>query len=190
MHTVLLPRVLTLLTLATLGALAGCSRDGAASTQKSDLLARGRYLVQTMGCADCHSPHGPDGAVLPGRELSGHPESAPLPHWTPDMLEQHTLATTAPTGTAFAGPFGLSVACNLTPDPETGIGAMTADQLVASWRSGRHWKEDRNVLPPMPIPALAHCEESDIRAIHAYLHSLPPVRNMCPPSRVAGATSD
>jgi mono/diheme cytochrome c family protein len=165
-------------------ALAACD-GGSAAAAAGDPVARGRYLVQTMGCADCHTPHGPDGAPLPGRELTGHPADAPLPSWDPSLLEKHGVATISPTATAFAGPFGVSVAGNLTPDPDTGIGKLTADQLVRSWKTGTHWAVDRPVLPPMPIPAYRHLDEVDIRAIHAYLHSLPPVRNAAPPSAPA-----
>lgn len=43
---------------------------------------RGRYLVATIGCADCHSPkvmgeHGP--VFDPDRHLIGHPEGSNLP---------------------------------------------------------------------------------------------------------------
>lgn len=163
-------------------AVTACAPDG------RDGVDRGRYLVRTMGCAECHSPRGPDGVALPGRDLTGHPADAPLPVWDPSLLGRHNLATVAPTGTAFAGPFGVSVAPNLTPDAETGIGGLTADALVDSWRSGRHWREPRAVLPPMPMASYRLLDESDVRAIHAYLHSLRPVRNPTPPSRPSAGT--
>src|SRR5690606_17755757 len=96
-----------------------CDRAVSATTQ-ADPVARGRYLVLTIGCADCHTPRGPDGQELPGLELSGHPADAPLPSWEPSLLDHNGVATISPTGTAFAGPFGVSVAPNLTPCPDTG----------------------------------------------------------------------
>ncbi len=152
---------------------------------KAQLVARGKYLVTVMGCGDCHSPYGPDAKPIKGLEFSGHPETAPLPTWDPSMLEKGNLATIAPTFTAFAGPFGLSVAGNLTPDRETGIGTLTAEGLIKSWRTGKHWKQDRMVLPPMPMEPYRHLTDGDIRAIHAYLFTLKPVRNKFPASKPA-----
>jgi cytochrome c553 len=153
---------------------------------QAELEARGKYLVTIMGCGDCHSPYGPDAKPIPGREFSGHPENAPLPTWDPSMLEKGNLATIAPTFTAFAGPFGLAVAGNITPDMETGIGTLTAEGLIKSWRTGKHWKQDRMVLPPMPMEPYSHLTDADIRAIHAYLFTLKPVKNNFPASKPAG----
>jgi mono/diheme cytochrome c family protein len=170
------------LALALASLLSSACGRGAAAGSETDPVARGRYLVQTMGCADCHSPRGPDGQPIAGRDLSGHPADAPLPSWDPSLLERNGVATIAPTGTAFAGPFGVSVAGNLTPDAETGIGRLSAEALIRSWKTGTHWAVDRPVLPPMPLEAYRHLEEADIRAIHAYLHALPAQRNPVPAS--------
>ncbi|MFO1050788.1 MAG: c-type cytochrome [Planctomycetota bacterium] len=174
------PRVLLVPALGLV--LAACERP--ATHPSTDPIARGRYLVNAMGCADCHSPHGPDGAELPGMHLAGHPADAPLPKWEASMLQNGNLATIGPTVTAYAGPWGVSIAPNLTPDA-TGMAELTADALVKSWKTGRHWKEDRMVMPPMPVPALRNLEEEDMRAIWAYLHSLPAVKNAAPRSVVA-----
>lgn len=152
------------------------------SAEPESPVERGRYLVTVMGCGDCHSPHGQDGKPIPGREFSGHPEGMPLPVWKPEMMKDNVVATINPTLTAFAGPFGVSVAGNLTPDPETGIGKKTADQLVESWKTGKHWKEDRMVLPPMPMAPYKELKEEDVRAIFAYLMTLKPIKNACPKS--------
>ncbi|HTO88614.1 MAG TPA: hypothetical protein VMR54_13930 [Thermoanaerobaculia bacterium] len=77
---------------------------------------RGRYLVTTSACNDCHSPKidalgTPDSARL----LSGRPAStAP-----PSQGEGETRASLDLT--AWSGPWGISYAANLTPDPEPGI---------------------------------------------------------------------
>lgn len=167
-----------------LGLVAGPMEDlGGQEAGREDLVARGRYLVEITGCADCHTPHGKDGKPIAALHLTGHPEHAPLPEWEPAMLEKNILATISPTLTAFAGPFGLSVAGNLTPCPETGIGPLTAEELIKSWRTGMHWKVQREVLPPMPMAAYERMTDDDIRAIHAYLISLKPIRNAFPSSR-------
>ena len=149
------------------------------------LQRRGAYLLAALDCNACHSAHDQNWNLVPGSELAGHPATAPLPEWDPSLLKRNALMTMAPTGTAFAGPWGVSVAPNLTPDKETGIGSMTAEQLIASWRSNHHWNIDRPILPPMPAPAYAALTDDDIRAIHAYLMSLPPVKNKVPASVIA-----
>jgi len=147
-------------------------------------IERGKYLVTIVGCNDCHSPHDQTGRLIAGKELSGHPENLPLPEWDPSLLKRNAVATISPTMTAFAGPFGVSVAPNLSPDLETGL-VVSAEGLIASWRTGNHWKFNRPVLPPMPMEAFKTLTDQDIRAIYAYLMSVPPVKNMAPNSTVA-----
>jgi len=154
---------------------------------KQDPVARGKYLVNAMACGDCHSPHDQTGRPIPGKEFSGHPEGAPLPNWDPQMLKQGVVSTIAPTLTAFAGPFGLAVAPNLTPDLETGM-VVSAEGLIESWRSGKHWKFNRPVLPPMPIEHYKSLSDEDIRAIYSYLMSLPAIKNTTPTSAPAMLT--
>jgi mono/diheme cytochrome c family protein len=144
------------------------------------LRQRGAYLLAAMGCHDCHSPHDNKGQMIAGRELSGHPEGAPLAQWDPSLLDRNILVTISPTLTSFAGPWGVSVAANITPDKETGIGNLTAEGLIRSWRSGKHWKLTRDILPPMPAPAFQNLSDDDIRALHAFLMSLPPTKNKAP----------
>lgn len=146
---------------------------------------RGAYLMTVLACNDCHSPHDAKGQILAGKTLSGHPADSPLPEWDPSLMQRNAAATISPTFTAFAGPFGVSVAPNLTPDKETGIGNMTADDLIRSWKSGLHWKENRPILPPMPASGYIALTEDDVRALHAYLMSVPPVKNKAPSSRPA-----
>jgi cytochrome c553 len=158
----------------------------AAGDAPEEQVARGRYLSRTLGCGDCHTPHDRQGRPIAERAFSGHPEGAPLPEWDPSLLKRNIVTTTGPTLTAWAGPFGLSVAGNLTPDVETGIGKLTAEELLKSWRTGKHWKfENRPVLPPMPMAAYGELSEPDIRALHAYLMTLKPIRNQCPRSQPA-----
>lgn len=160
-----------------------------AADAEAALRQRGAYLMAAIGCNDCHSAHDQTGQIVPGMALAGHPEKAPLPEWDPSMLQRGAVATIAPTLTAFAGPWGVSVAPNLTPDKETGIGNMTAGQLVESWKTGKHWKYNRPVLPPMPVQAFSNLTDDDIRAVHAYLMSMPPVKNRAPESILAPAPS-
>ncbi len=158
---------------------------GLTPDQETALRSRGAYLMASMGCNDCHSPRDNTGKFIPGREFTGQPENAPSPTWDPSMLEKGNLMTMGPTGTSFAGPWGVSYAANITPDKETGIGNLTADALIRSWRTGQHWKENRPILPIMPFEAFANLTDDDIRALHSFLMSLPPTKNRVPDAKIA-----
>lgn len=153
----------------------------ALADDKSASIERGLYLVSTMGCHDCHTPleMGPNGPEPDmSRALSGHPASMIVE--TPPVLEGHWMAATTTTMTAWAGPWGISYAANLTPDPDTGIGHWTVDEFVRTLRSGRHLGSGREILPPMPIPAYKLLNDADLHAIFDYLHSIPALQNKVP----------
>jgi len=148
----------------------------------NDSVARGAYLVKIMGCNDCHTPwkmtdRGPEPDM--SRQLSGHPQdfvvSAP-PKLGKGPWEWAAVAT----NTAFGGPWGVSFTANLTPDKETGLGKWTAETFIAAIRTGRHEGQGRPILPPMPWPMYRNATDADLRAIFAYLQSIPPVRNRVP----------
>lgn len=151
----------------------------------AQLLQRGAYLMSSLGCNDCHTPHDERGQPIGSLYLAGHPADAPLPEWDPSMLERNVLVTISPTLTAFAGPFGTSVAPNITPNKEAGIGNLSAEELIRSWRTKKHWAVDRPIMPPMPAQAYSTLTDDDIRALHAFLMSLPPNPNKPPASRPA-----
>lgn len=154
----------------------------AGATQAADRVERGRYLVNTSGCMDCHTAlkmgaSGPEPDMA--RRLAGHPQelviSAPVaPPAGPWM------AVIANSGTAFSGPWGVSFAANLTPDAETGLGRWSETDFVQTLRTGRHLGRGRPVLPPMPIPVYSQMTDDDLKAMFAYLQTLPPVRNKVP----------
>ncbi len=152
------------------------------SADNAALVARGAYLVRTMGCNDCHTPlkMGPKGPEPDfSRALTGHPEDLVMPP-VPALPPGPWLTVSAATNTAFAGPWGVSFAANLTPDRETGLGTWTYDMFIATMKTGRHQGKGRLVLPPMPTQMIAATEDSESRAIFAYLQSLKPVHNRVP----------
>lgn len=154
------------------------------------VIRRGAYLVQIAGCNDCHTPlkMGPKGPVPDmTRMLSGHPEGLKMPP-APKLPEGPWGWTGAATLTAFAGPWGVSFAANLTPDPQTGLGQWTEAQFLQMVRTGRHLGQGRPILPPMPVPSLQAASESDLKAIFAYLKSIPPVMNRVPVAIEPAAT--
>jgi hypothetical protein len=163
------------------GAGAGAGKTGADSAVSEDLVARGKYLVVTGACEDCHSPwtKGPKGPMPdPARAYAGHPADAKLSP-PPRMTEGWVMATFG-THTAFAGPWGVSYAANLTPDKETGLGNWTEEMFISALRKGRHAGVERQILPPMPWQSYSHFTDQDLKAVFAYLRTLKPVKNAVP----------
>ena len=154
---------------------------------QEDLVQRGKYLIALGGCHDCHTPkvEGPNGMPLLDQTklLSGHPEQLPLPSWSPkDLEEKGVAAATNAMLTAWAGPWGVSFAANLTPDNETGIAEWSEQTFIQVARTGKHQGQvnGRDILPPMPWFNLKELSDADLRAKWAYLRSIPPVKNQVP----------
>jgi mono/diheme cytochrome c family protein len=133
--------------------------------------ARGAQLVTLGGCHDCHTPKLATGAPDMTRELSGQPTDAPLPPNVIGGVSANMLLT------AWRGPWGVSLARNLTPDRETGIGTWTLADFKKTIRTGINPKGEA-LLPPMPIQLLQNLPDSDLDAIFAYLRTIKPVRNV------------
>lgn len=173
--------------LALLSALAVVAYAAAPERPKTaqphdELVARGRYLVEGFACADCHTPHvlGPNGPEPDAeRRLAGHPADMVLPP-APVLPPGPWIASFTGSMTAWCGPWGTSYTANLTPDDETGLGKWTADDFVATLKTGRHMGRGREILPPMPIPAIRNLTEDDMRAMYAYLRTIPAVKNRVP----------
>ena len=154
---------------------------GGAEQDKSVQVARGKYLVDIMGCHDCHTPMklGPNGPEWDmTRALSGHPESLEMPQAPAQQMPW--MASMASTMTAWNGPWGTSFTRNLTPDKETGLGDWTVEEFIATMKTGRERGKGRPVLPPMPVQNLAALTDDDIRSLFAYLQSIKPIKNRTP----------
>jgi hypothetical protein len=154
-----------------------------------DLVAGGRYLVTILGCNDCHTPYkmgknGPEPDMT--RMLSGHPEGMKLP--PPPKLEMPWAMAATSTNTAWSGPWGISYTSNLTPDQNTGMGIWTEDMFIRAMRTGKHMGTSRTILPPMPWPWYSKMRDEELKAIFAYLKSIPPIPNRVPdPTPPTGA---
>ena len=74
----------------------------------------------------------------------------------------------------------MSFAANLTPDQNTGIGIWTEDMFLEAIKGGKHMGKGRQILPPMPWMYYGQLKEDDLKAMFAYLKSLPPVSNRVP----------
>ena len=151
--------------------------------EKVDLTARGEYLVNIMGCVDCHSPkkmteQGPVPDM--DRYLMGFDSSQPLPP-IPENVPLGPWALFSGDLTAAVGPWGTSFAANLTPH-ESGIGAWSLNQFDKAIREGKYKGLDnsRPIMPPMPVESFKFLTDEDVEAIFVYLKTLKPIENIVP----------
>ena len=173
------------------GAAAASKADpakAAAGSKSGGSVARGEYLVNAMGCHDCHTPakmgaNGPEPDM--SHPLGGHPASLAVP--PPPAPAGPWVGSVTATFTAWAGPWGVSYAANLTPDKATGLGEWTEQQFVDTIRTGRRQGRGREILPPMPWPAFKNLNDADLKAIFAYLRTVKPIVNKVPEPVLAEA---
>ena len=66
------------------------------------------------------------------------------------------------------------------------MGIWTEEMFLNAMRTGRHYGVSRDILPPMPWRSLSKLTDEDLKAIYAYLRSIPPVKNRVPDPRPAG----
>lgn len=145
-------------------------------------LERGKYLVDALGCADCHTPkkmtaqgpiHDMDKYLMGfdgSQSLPPVPENVPIGPW---VLFAGDL-------TAAVGPWGTSYAGNLTPH-ETGIGNWSLEQFKKALREAKFkgLDDSRPIMPPMP-KHYAYLTDEDITAIFEYLKTIKPIDNVVP----------
>ena len=87
-------------------------------------------------------------------------------------------------GRRYDGPFGTVYSSNITPDRETGIGSWTDEQIVTATRLGRRSNGER-LLPVHPYPVFNGMAAEDLKALVAFLRSVPPVKRANQPKRIA-----
>jgi mono/diheme cytochrome c family protein len=130
-------------------------------------IAHGRYLVELIGCGACHT----DGAIL------GEPNAG-------------RLLAGSNVGIAYTSPLqeeypGVVYPPNLTPDPETGLGKWTDQEIAAAIRSGVR-RHGSGKLIAMSWPLYQGMSDADVDAIVAYLRAIPAVRHRAPPAVMPG----
>lgn len=146
--------------------LGGCALFKAASRPVSDMkieqtperVERGRYLANSVAaCMACHSPlDAKTHTLIPGTMGAG--------------------------GRRFGKEEGLPAdiySSNITPDPETGLGTWSDDEILRAMREGVS-KDGRPLFPLMPYPGYHHMSDEDAMAIVAYLRTIPPIKNQVP----------
>ncbi len=170
------------------GILIACTDTSAEKKEKrplteAELVKRGEYLVNAVGCDDCHSPKtpGPNGfEVIEDLRFSGYPsERALMKVDTNSIKTGWSMFGTDFTSTV--GQWGMSFAANITSDA-TGIGNWTEQQFFKAIREGKYKGLDnsRPLLPPMPWFVYRNFSDEDIRAIYHYLKTTKPVENVVP----------
>jgi hypothetical protein len=143
-----------------------------------DPVERGRYLVTIQDCNGCHTPFTEKGEPDMSRMLSGHPQDQKVT--AAPRMPAGWLVALSPTNTAWAGPWGVSFTTNLTPDRTTGIGAWSEQIFIDAIRKGQKSGVGRPLLPPMPWRMYAQATDDDLKAIYAYLMSIPAISNAVP----------
>ncbi len=126
-----------------------------------NVIARGEYLANHVTpCLDCHSKRDFSkfaGPVIPGTEGMGG-----------EVFDQKLIGLP---GTVYAK--------NITPDPETGIGTWTDDEVLRAITQGIS-KNGDTLFPMMPYVNFNHMAKEDLLSIIAYIRTLKPVKNKVP----------
>ncbi len=115
----------------------------------------GEYLVSIAHCGDCHTPFSPEGIPDFSKGLSGGNE---------DKLPGFTVRS-----------------ANITPDSATGIGSWTEAMFISKFRTNAS-PENVNRNPGkqntiMPWTFFGRMKDNDLKAIYAYLRTVPPIQN-------------
>lgn len=187
--------ILSAITATVAIAVAACNNTAADNSAKAPqldsaaMVERGKYLVSTVGCDDCHSPKrmGPNGPeIIPELRLSGFPHDGKLPPVDTNVVKKG-WALLAPDLTSAVGMWGQSYAANITSD-ETGIGGWKEEQFIKALREGKLKGLDnsRPLLPPMPWFVYKNMNDQDLKSIFAYLKTVKAVENIVPlPKRLS-----
>ena len=159
------------------------SEEKSIAMTKEEMVKRGEYLVNTIGCDDCHSPkrmgaHGPE--IIPELRLSGYPSDRPLTTADTNVVKKGWMLFSDDLTTA-VGPWGQSFAANLTSDA-TGTGNWKEEQFIKAIREGKYKGLDntRPLLMPMPWFVYKNLTDDDLKSIFAFLQTTKPVNNVVP----------
>jgi mono/diheme cytochrome c family protein len=122
-------------------------------------LQRGSYLVnQVMLCPACHTSRANGNILIE-------------PERTDAYLGGGNIYADKGLGTLWIP--------NLTPDPDTGLGRWTDDEIMRAIRDGVS-ADGHFLLPLMPFFSFQHVSDEDARSIVAYLRSIPPYKQPKP----------
>ncbi len=137
-----------------------------AAPPAGDTVAQGRYLtLHLLSCHECHSAD----------------------FRTNDALRPERSAGFLGGGNALLDLNGETVVTtNITPDRETGIGRWSEAEFLHAMKQG--FRPDRSPIV-YPMERYAALDDSEVRAIYAYLRTVPPLQRARPtPANTAGPT--
>jgi nicotinate dehydrogenase subunit B len=172
-------------------------KQAASSDKWQNPFARRRGALATV-TALCAAAVGVAAAVLPWRSI------APIARSDASVFSAATIARgrqlaalgdcavchTDANGLVNAGgraietPFGTIFSTNITPDPETGMGAWSYPAFERAMREGIH-RDGRHLYPAFPYPHFAKTTDADLQALYAYLMAQAPVRAGTPENTLA-----
>jgi mono/diheme cytochrome c family protein len=127
---------------------------------RANQLKWGEYVMRLGHCWECHSQKGMFPSDIGEKDfMSGSPDVDPI-------LEKAV---------------GKIYMRNLTPDPETGLGKYSAEQIKTALKNGT-LLSGKKMAPPMSlfIPHISGLSDEDLDALVAFLLSLKPVKNKIP----------
>jgi mono/diheme cytochrome c family protein len=87
-------------------------------------------------------------------------------------------------GRKYDGPFGTVYSSNITPDPATGIGKWTDEQIITATRAGRRPNGER-LIPVHPYTVFNGMSAQDLKDVVAYLRSVPAVNRQTPAKKIS-----
>jgi mono/diheme cytochrome c family protein len=124
---------------------------------QQELIPYGKYIFTASSCTDCHTP------MDKGERLA-------------DKFAAGGFEFNLPDGTVVRS-------SNITPDKQTGIGAWTEQQFIARFKLYSDSTFTPYEVGPgdfktvMPWTSYTHMKETDLKALYAYLQSIPAVSN-------------
>jgi mono/diheme cytochrome c family protein len=86
-------------------------------------------------------------------------------------------------GRRYDGAFGTVYSTNITPDPKTGIGTWTDEQIITAIRLGRRPNGER-LIPVHPYTVFNGMAETDLKALVAFLRTVPAVNRANQPKQI------
>lgn len=178
---------LSIISAAAILSLIACSEsqkpESVAIISNDSLIKRGSYLVNAMGCDDCHSPKifsAQGMEVDMEHRFSGHLANSHVGKADPSVMKNGWMLFSMGL-TAYVGPWGTSFSANISSD-ETGIGNWSEAQFLNAIRNGKSkgLDEGRPLMPPMPWQMYRNLSDTDLKAIFAFLKTTKPVENRVP----------
>jgi hypothetical protein len=132
-------------------AVCGCGKR----LSREEMVDKGKYLVTACGVLNFHTP---------------------LKDGKPDMQK-----FMAGSNVGYSGPWGIYYPRNLTPDIDTGIGAMTDEEVISEIKG-----EGTGIKPGVFCDYYRNLTEEDLRCIVYYLRTLTAISNKTPDSLKPG----